>query len=134
MMKASAGAIAAVFALAATLSAHHTVSAIYDPAHRATLTGVVSDVEWKLPHVLVHLDIASPDGSIVRWEIEAQAPNNLQRRGLAQDAIKPGATLSSTVCLARDGSHKGYAQEFVLPTGTFYNGGCAVEQPTVRGF
>jgi hypothetical protein len=95
---------------------------------------VVSDVEWKLPHVLVHLDIANPDGSTVRWEIELQAPNNLQRRGLSQDAIKPGTTLSSTVCLARDGSHKGYAQEFVLATGTFYNGGCSVDLPTVRGF
>jgi hypothetical protein len=110
------------------------VSAIYDPTHRATLTGVVSELDWKQPHVIVRVDVTSADGSTVRWEIEAQAPNNVRRHGLEQDAIKPGTTLSSTVCLARDGSHKGYAQEFVLATGTFYNGGCAVEQPTVRGF
>ena len=45
MMKGFTGAIAFVFALAATLSAHHTVSMNYDPAHHVTLTGVVSEVE-----------------------------------------------------------------------------------------
>jgi len=131
-VQASSSTIALVFALTATLSAHHTVSAIYDPAHRATLTGVVSELEWKQPHVIVRVDVASADGSTVRWDIEAQAPNNLRRHGLEQDAIKPGTAVTSTVCLARDGSHKGYAQEFVLATGTFFNGGCAVEQPTGR--
>jgi len=128
MMKGLTGAIAFVFALAATLSAHHTVSITYDPGHRVKLAGIVSDVEWKQPHVIVRLDVTSADGSTIRWAIEAQAPNGVRRHGLERDAIKPGTTLSSTVCLARDGSHKGYAQEFVLATGTFYNGGCSSSQ------
>jgi len=120
-----AGLVACAVAPAAPVLAHHTVAGVYDPAKRATLSGVVSDVEWKQPHMVVHMDVKGDDGRVVMWEVEAQAPLIMRSHGLLQDNIKPGMTISSTVCLARDGSHRGYAQSFTVPDhGTVISLGC----------
>ena len=114
----------AVVLLAAPVLAHHTVAYIYDPAQNLTLTGVVNEVDWKQPHVVVRLDVKSADGAVVRWDVEAQAPPGLLRHGIQQDTFKPGSTISSTVCVARDGSHKGWARNFVIAGATFDNVRC----------
>lgn len=109
----------------ATLSAHHTATNIYDPAKLVTVQGVVAELDWKQPHVIIHLDVKAEDGSFVRWDVEAQNPSAVRRHGLQQDDIRPGTTISSTGCLARDGSRKIYAQTFVLTDRTpIVNGGC----------
>jgi hypothetical protein len=105
--------------------AHHTVAGVYDPGKRATLNGVVSDVEWKQPHIVVHMDVKDDSGHWIAWAVEAQAPLIMRSHGLMQDSLKPGVSVSSTVCLARDGSHRGYAQTFTVPErGTVLSLGC----------
>ncbi len=118
-------AVALVLA-AAPLVAHHTIAGVYDPDKRATLSGTIADVQWRQPHVRVRMDVKAEDGHIVQWLVETQAPLVLQSHGLRPDVLKPGMMISSTVCLARDGSHSGYAQNFVLPdgAGTIISFGC----------
>ncbi len=109
----------------ATLSAHHTATTIYDPSKLVTVQGVVAELDWKQPHVIIHLDVKAEDGSLVRWDVEAQNPSAVRRHGLQQDDIRPGTAIGSTGCLARDGSRKIYAQTFVLPDRTpIVNAGC----------
>ena len=38
--------------------------------------------------------------------------------------FSPGNTVTATVCVARDGSNKGWAREFVLAGKTFYDAAC----------
>jgi hypothetical protein len=111
-------------ALAAPAFAHHTATRVYDPAKLVTLTGIIADVEWKQPHVMLHLDVKAEDGTLVRWDVEAQNPNAVRRNGVQQDAVRPGTTVTSKGCLARDGSHKTYAQTIVIDGTEFHNGGC----------
>ena len=114
-----------VLALAVPVFAHHTVSVVYDPDKHATLNGVVSDVEWKQPHVIFHVKVKGSDGRLEPWTVETQAPLVVRSHGLQQDMLKPGVSVSSTVCLARDGSHRAYAQTIVLPEGrTIMSFGC----------
>ena len=114
-----------------TVSAHHTVSVVYDPDKRATLNGVVSDVEWKQPHVIFHVKVRGDDGRLVGWTVETQAPLVVRSHGLQQDMLKPGVPVSSTVCLARDGSHRAYAQTISLPEGrTILSFGCYSNRST----
>ena len=109
----------------AALSAHHTVANVYDPTRRVTLTGTISELDWKQPHVIIHLDVKAADGHFVRWDVETQAPYIMVRQGLPRDAVRPETAISTTGCLARDGSNKVYAQTIVLPDGTSVaNGGC----------
>ena len=91
----------------AAVSAHHTVSYIYDIEKPVLLKGVVTEVEWKNPHVLLHLDVKGNDGVTVSWLLEARAAYIMRRMGMEQDFIKTGETVDLTVCVAKDGSHKG---------------------------
>lgn len=120
--------LAAVLVLslfAVPLLAHHTVAGIYDPDKRTTLSGVINDVQWKQPHVIVHMNVKGDTGQRVVWEVETQAPIVMQSHGLRAEMLRPGTNISSTVCLARDGSHRGYAQNIVVPDGgTIVSFGC----------
>ena len=126
------GALVLLLVAAIPLSAHHTVAGVYDPGHRATLTGVVDNVEWKQPHVIVHMEVKDDSRKVIAWAVETQAPLVLRSHGLQQDLLKPGMMISSTVCLARDGSHRGYAQNIVLPDGggTIISFGCNSNRST----
>jgi hypothetical protein len=111
------------------LSAHHTISAYYDVTRHATLKGVVSNVEWKNPHSFIHLDVTGANGGVAEWEVETQAPYVLRRRNAeVLDAIKPGDTVTATVCVAKDGASKGWLRELVAPGGMTIDvsgaGGC----------
>ena len=122
-----AGAIVAVIAGSAiSLSAHHTISTVYDVTQRIRLRGVVGEIEWKPPHVMIHLDVPTNEGTVVRWDVETQAPYVLRRYGILEDFAKPGETIGVTVCLAKDGSPKGWISEIVLPAGaiSLSAGGC----------
>ena len=124
-MKTRFAAALAFCALAAPVLAHHTVAGVYDPEKRATLNGVLTDVEWKQPHVLVHIDVKDEGGRFVTWVVEMQTPLIMKSHGLQQDQLKPGMTITSTVCVARDGSHRGYAQTINTPEGgTVISLGC----------
>ena len=118
-------AVLAFSLFAVPLLAHHTVAGIYDPDKRTTLSGVINDVQWKQPHVIVHMNVKGDDGQRVVWAVEAQAPIVMQSHGLRAEMLRPGTNISSTVCLARDGSHRGYAQNIVVPDGgTIVSFGC----------
>src|SRR4051812_43785625 len=122
-----ASAIVAVFAVSAiSVSAHHTISTIYDVTQRVTLKGTIAEIEWKQPHVMIHLDVTTNEGPVVRWDVETQAPNVLRRHGILQGFATPGETVGVTVCLAKDGGAKGWLSAIMLPTGitNLSAGGC----------
>jgi len=97
---------ALIIAAATAVSAHHTASYIYDIEKPVLLKGMVTEVEWKNPHVLLHLDVKQDDGVTVSWLLEARAVYNMRRMGMEQDFIKTGNAVAVTVCAAKDGSHK----------------------------
>jgi hypothetical protein len=62
---------AAIVAVALTVAvarvfAHHNAAHTYDVDQPAALSGTVTAVQWKNPHVLVYLDATSDDGTVVR--------------------------------------------------------------------
>jgi hypothetical protein len=97
---------ALVIVAVTAVSAHHTASYIYDIDKLVLLKGVVTEVEWKNPHVLLHLDAQENHGVTVRWLLEARAAYIMRRMGLEQDFVKTGSTVDASVCAAKDGSHK----------------------------
>ena len=55
---------------AASLSAHHTVADLFDTKTHVTLRGTLTAVEWRNPHVFLHLATRGDDGGTVAWTIE----------------------------------------------------------------
>ncbi len=102
------------------LLAHHTISAVYDVDTLVTLKGVVTEVDWQNPHVVIHLDVKQDDGGVVSWNVETQAIYILKRKGLDRDFIKTGDAASMNVFVARDGAQKAALESMTLPSGTLY--------------
>jgi hypothetical protein len=103
-----------------SLLAHHTISAVYDIDTLVTLKGVVTEVDWHNPHVVIHLDVKNDDGRVVSWNVETQPIYLLKRKGLDRDFIKAGDTASMNVFVAKDGSQKAALDSMTLPSGMLY--------------
>jgi hypothetical protein len=97
--------------------AHHTVAATVDVSRLVTLTGIVTSVEWKNPHVIYHLAVPASNGGMIDWEIESRNPDIMQRFGIEQDTIKAGQRVTMNVMIARDGSRNAATASIVLADG-----------------
>jgi hypothetical protein len=75
---------------AGSLAAHHSVASYYDMSTTTTITGTVSKVEWRNPHIFIFVDVKAPDGSVVTWALEGQSANSLYREGYRKDLFKYG--------------------------------------------
>jgi hypothetical protein len=59
---------------ALTLHAHHSVGSSFDTSQVVTVTGVVTSLQWRNPHVTFHVDVKNVDGSISDWRMEMKGP------------------------------------------------------------
>jgi hypothetical protein len=113
---------------AAVLSAHHTISAVYDTTRRSTLHGVVDSVEWKNPHSYIELGVVGANGGVAPWLIETQALYVLRQRHVDLDAFKPGEMVTVSVCIAKDGGPRGWLRTATTAKGETLDltgaGGC----------
>lgn len=116
----------ALAATAAPLVAHHRADGAYDTKHLVMMTGTVTEVEWRNPHVILHLDTRYGSRNVASWDVETLGPLLLMRLGLNQDSIKAGDAINMTVCVAKDGTMKAVTRAIELPGRTTYIrvGGC----------
>ena len=101
--------IAIAFAvLAASLSAHHSVSGQYDASKPLTLTGVITKVDWINPHVYLHLDVKEKDGAVTNWTLSTLPTAMMRRAGLTRETLQggPGEVVTITAIAARDETKK----------------------------
>jgi hypothetical protein len=101
------GATAVALALAATAAlAHHEITAKFDDTKHATLTGVVTDVDWRNPHVHVFINAAGDAGAVANWAIELESTIALEKSGWRADTLKPGDRVTVVGLVARDGTRQ----------------------------
>jgi hypothetical protein len=98
--------------------AHHTVAYSFDISKLVALTGTVTAVEWKNPHVVYRLAVPDANGVIVNWEIESRHLQGMRRAGIEPDTIRVGESITMNVMVARDASHRAATASVVLPTGS----------------
>lgn len=89
--------------LAGSLAGHHEIAAKFDPSKTRTLTGIVTHVDWRNPHVHVLMNVAE-GGKTVNWAVEVESPIDLERSGWKRDSLKPGDAVVVQGASARDGS------------------------------
>ena len=85
--------------------AHHSFKAEYDDNHSITLTGTVTKVTWKNPHVLLYLDVKDEGGKVTNWELELDSPNMLMSQGWKVDSLKPGDHITANGFPAKNGAN-----------------------------
>jgi len=101
--------------------AHHTVASTVDVSKLVSLTGTVTSVDWKNPHVIYHLAVSDRTGVVSDWEIESRNLQIMQRAGVEHDTIKAGQRVTMNVMVARDGSRHAATASIVLADGSMVN-------------
>ena len=111
-----------VFALAALLLpesawAHHNMSALFDFKDRVTLTGTLTKMDWRNPHIFVYVDAKVGD-KVQPWSIET-SPNFFRTRDINKVDVEQaiGKVVTAEVSRARDGSNAGLLRTLSLPDG-----------------
>lgn len=98
--------------------AHHSFLAEYDGEKQVTITGVVTEIDWRNPHCHFYLDVTRPDGTLDKWKFEGFPPNMLLRNGWKKDAtLKPGMKVTIFGWQARDGSNLAHSRHITFEDG-----------------
>lgn len=97
--------------------AHHTVANTVDVNRLVSLTGTVTSIDWKNPHVIYHVAVPDANGATTDWEIESRHLQGMRRVGIEQDTIHVGERVTMKVMLVLDGSHHAATAAIALANG-----------------
>ena len=103
-------ALVAVLLLGTVGSAHHPISAKFDDSKPQTLSGVVTLVDWRNPHVHIFINVRN-DNDADNWAIELESPIDLQASGWTRDSVQPGDAITVAGITARNGSRQAVGQQ-----------------------
>jgi hypothetical protein len=109
-------------AVAATPSFAHHSTAAYDNTKIVTITGTVSSLDWRNPHVRIHIDAAGGNGQITNWDAETWGTGQMALRGLTNGFLKPGDHVTTEVFVAKDGTPRAFVRTLTLPDGHHVDG------------
>ena len=98
----------------ASVAAHHAFSAEFDANQAVTLTGTVTSVEWRSPHVWFYVDVKGDGGTASNWGFELGSPNLLLRNGWTATSMKVGDVVKVDAYRAKNGSKRANAHGVTL--------------------
>lgn len=125
-------ALAALMAVwVAPVNAHHSFAAEFDASKPVTIKGVVTQIDWRNPHVWFYVNVKDGEGRTTRWACEMGAPHQLQGRGWLRDTMKIGDVVTVEGSLARDGSNRANARTVTTADGKTL-GAASSGDPTTR--
>jgi hypothetical protein len=115
--RTTAFALAALL-LAGSAWAHHNMSAVFDFKDRVTLSGTLTKMDWRNPHIFVYVDAKMGD-KVQPWAIEGPPPNFFRTRDINKVDVEQsiGKVVTAEVSRARDGSNAGLLRTLMLADG-----------------
>jgi hypothetical protein len=98
--------------------AHHNMSAVFDFNDRVTLSGTLTKLDWRNPHIGLELR-AQRDGGEEAWTAEGPSPLFFRTRDTSKEDFQSaiGKTIKLELSRARDGSHSGLLRTITLADG-----------------
>jgi hypothetical protein len=103
---------------AGTVDAHHNMSALFDFNDRVTVTGTLSNFDWRNPHIYLEV-VSKDDKETVKWSLEGPAPGFFRDRDVSKADFEAsmGKPVTAEASRARDGSKSGLLRTMTLPSG-----------------
>jgi hypothetical protein len=83
--------------------AHHSFAVFFNPDRNVTITGKVTEFQFRNPHGEITLEVKAEKGGTEVWQVETNSPGVLRRRGWSKDSLTPGETITIEGWGARDG-------------------------------
>src|SRR4051812_9729112 len=71
--------------VAASAAAHHNMSGIFDFNDRVALTGTLTKVDWRNPHIEITIDAKRDRGQFEAWKAEGPAPAFFRSRDTTRE-------------------------------------------------
>jgi hypothetical protein len=109
---------AALFLAVLSVRAHHNMSAIYDFNDRITMTGTLSKIDWRNPHI--ELIVQTKNGAELQtWSLEGPSPSFFRERAINRGDVEGALnkTVTAEASRARDGSRSGLLRTMTMPDG-----------------
>jgi len=116
------------FSLSSTLFGHHNYRLQFDNSREVVMQGIVTNFEWKNPHLEIFFDVQNNKGEIENWILPTAAPRVAQNNGVHPDTLNIGDEITVSGWLARDGSNAMRARSMQLADGRSFQ-----LTPTGRG-
>ena len=105
-MACTSTALAALASFASPpLSAHHS-RAMYDTDVLISVEGVVTDVQWKNPHMWITLDVPGANGAVESWGFEGSGSAAMVASGISPQILKVGNRVKIIAHPGRDKSKR----------------------------
>ena len=110
-------------------SAHHS-RAMFDVQKLISVEGVVTEVQWRFPHMWIALDVPGPNGKTESWGFEGAGAAMMVASGISPQILKVGNHVKIIAHPPRDSSKR--TAEFVgmEVNGKFYSRGT---ESNIRG-
>ena len=103
--------------LSAPSLSHHNYRLRYDPETIITLEGVVTNFDWKNPHIEIFIDVEE-DGEIFSWVLPTAAPGVAGRNGMTPETVAVGERIVVSGWPSRNGSLEMRARTLIQANGT----------------
>lgn len=114
-------ALSAFVGIALPVTAHHSVTGVFDSDSPFELTGVITEVEWINPHVFVHLQVTDETGGVEDWQLETAPTQFFRNAGVSKSLLEgDGKAVTITGIRARDKSKRiGWISRITYSDGRF---------------
>jgi hypothetical protein len=115
----SAAAAIATLLLAGAARAHHNMSAMFDFNDRVTLTGTLTKIDWRNPHIGLTVDVKGAGAEVQSWAIEGPSPGFFRTRDVNKTHVDAalGKSVTFDASRARNGSQSALLRTMALPDG-----------------
>ena len=120
MIRRLALSVCLAMVLAASAAAHHNMSALFDFNNRVSLSGTLTKIDWRNPHIYLTVDVKGDKKEEVEtWQVEGPAPSFFRIRDISKMDFEnaSGKMVKFEASRARDGSHTGLLRVMTLPDG-----------------
>ena len=100
-------------------SAHHNMTALFDFNDRVTVTGTLTKIDWRNPHIYLTIEMKNEKGAMETWQGEGPAPSWFRIRDVGKEDFEKSIAKALTLELsrARDKSLSGLIRTIKLPDG-----------------
>jgi len=112
-------AAAALIIGVTTTWAHHNMSAIYDFNDKVTMSGTLSKIDWRNPHIELIVETKNGPTDVQSWSLEGPSPSFFREREINKADVETALNkmVTAEASRARDGSHSGLLRTMTLPNG-----------------
>jgi hypothetical protein len=108
---------ATLLLVAVPLFAHHGRGAAFDMQKEMRLTGTVSEILWRNPHVRIAIDVKGEDGKVETWSFENSGTTNLAQAGYNRNTLRIGQPITAVFNPGNNSAHIGVIIKFITADG-----------------